>query len=89
VRVRTSLHTAKIGLWVLGACLAVAALGVVLGIPEFTRMGVVLAGLDALLLGVQSFRLGRLLFRAYALIAARLDMVQLTTRGEGPSKAAA
>jgi GT2 family glycosyltransferase len=87
VRVRTSLHTAEVGLWALAACAAVAALGVVLGIPELTRMGAVLAVVDAASIGVQSFRLGRLLFRVYGLIAARLDMVALVTRSPGKSKA--
>jgi hypothetical protein len=89
VRVRTNLRTAKIGLWALVACLGVAALGVLLGIPEFTRMGLLLAGLDALSLGVQSFRLGRVLSRAYGLIAARLDMIPLNHRAEADAKAAA
>jgi hypothetical protein len=89
VRVRTTLHTAKIGLWALAACLGVAVLGVLLGIPEFTRMGLLLAGLDAFSLGVQSFRLGRLLSRAYGLIAARLDMIPLNHRAEADTKAAA
>jgi GT2 family glycosyltransferase len=82
-RVRTSLHTAKVGFWALAACALVAVLGVALNIPELARMGLVLAILDAASLAVQSLRLGRLLFRVMSIVARRLELGPVADKRKG------
>ncbi|HYC21078.1 MAG TPA: glycosyltransferase, partial [Candidatus Bathyarchaeia archaeon] len=73
-RVRTSIHTGKVGLWALVSFTLMTLLGLVLGIPELTRTGLVLAVLDAVVLVYQNFRLGRVLYRVLGIAARRLDL---------------
>ena len=81
-RIRVSVIPAKVALWALGACLGIAGLGFAFNVPELTRMGLVLAGLDAATLAVQNFRLGRLLVRVLAVVASRLDLGPMGRRDE-------
>jgi len=85
LRIRTSLHTAKTGLWALLACVAVAVLGIAADNPELTRMGSVLALLDLGVIAYQNFRLGRVLLRVFGAVANRLEM---TSVGTGRERAA-
>jgi GT2 family glycosyltransferase len=82
LRVRTSLHTARVGLWVLLACVTVALLGVLFDNPDLTRMGVVLALLDGGMIAYQNLRLGRVLLRVYAAVAGRLALTRVGGRRE-------
>ncbi|MEY4949324.1 MAG: hypothetical protein RL698_1535 [Pseudomonadota bacterium] len=79
-RVRTTLHPPRIGLWVFGAAGLLAVLGFAFGIPELTRAGLLVAGLDLLVTTVQTLRLGRLLYRVYALVGPRLGMSPVRLR---------
>lgn len=84
-RIRTSLHTAKTGLWAFLGCVAVAVLGIAVDNPELTRMGAVLALLDVAVIAYQNFRLGRVLMRVFGAVASRLELV---TVGNGKERGA-
>ena len=58
----------------------IAVLGFAFGIPELTRAGLLVAGLDLLVTTVQTLRLGRLLYRVYALVGPRLGMSPVRLR---------
>ena len=73
-RIRTSLHPPRVGLWVFGAAALLAVVGITFGVPELTRMGLLVAGIDLFVTVLQTVRLGRLLHRVYALVAPRLGM---------------
>lgn len=92
-RVRTTLHPPRLGLWVFGVATLLAVLGFAFGVPELTRMGLLVAGLDLVVTVVQTLRLGRLLYRVYAVVAPRLGMspvpLQGRTRATREEKAAA
>lgn len=79
-RIRTSLHTAPTGLWALLGCVAIAVLGAVLGVPEFIRIGAVLALVDVAAIAYQNFRLGRVLLRLFGALAGRLEMTPVAER---------
>ena len=85
LRVRTSLHTAKTGLWAFFACVAVAVIGVAIDNPDLTRMGAILALLDVGVIAYQNFRLGRVLLRVFGAVASRLE---LTPVGNGRERKA-
>lgn len=74
LRIRTTMQTARVGLWLFIGFSAIAVFGTIVGIPELTRAGVLLALLDGAFLAVQGFRLARLLFRIYALVGHRLGL---------------
>ena len=82
LRVRTSLHTAKTGLWALLGCAAVALLGFAADNPDLMRMGLALAVLDVGVIAYQNFRLGRVLLRVFGAVASRLELTPVGRRNE-------
>ena len=64
-----------------GSATLLALLGFAFGVPELTRMGLLVAGLDLVVTVVQTLRLGRLLYRVYAVVAPRLGMSPVPLQG--------
>jgi hypothetical protein len=81
-RIRTSLHLARIGVWGFVVCLALSLLGVFVGLPELTRMGAVLALLDAAAVLYQSVRLGRFLYHVLSIVAGKLELGPMDKSGD-------